>query len=301
MLSQQLQIFLKVADCGSFTKAAKALFVTPASVMKQMNAFELRLGETLFTRSNQGIALTAAGKALYTEGMRLAADAETALLSVKKAADQERKVIRVGSSLLNPSKVLTDIWAPLRDAYPQYGLRIVTYEDTKEQILSVIASLGQKIDVLVGSFASRKMWEQADYLPLGFYRFCIAVPQRHALAAKKCVSLRDLYGCRLMMVKYGDADAINQFYEMLLREHRQIDIEETSYYYDVDTFNVCEQTGMPLLTLEAWAGIHPFLVTLPLTEGYGVSYGLLYAKHPSEDVKQFLNIIKRHVNERSDE
>lgn len=60
MLSQQLQVFLQVVDCGSFSKAAKQLMVTPASVMKHMNTLENRLGVTLLKRSNQGIELTAA-------------------------------------------------------------------------------------------------------------------------------------------------------------------------------------------------------------------------------------------------
>ena len=37
MLSQQMQVFLQVAECGSFTKAARRLLVTPASVMKHIN------------------------------------------------------------------------------------------------------------------------------------------------------------------------------------------------------------------------------------------------------------------------
>ena len=56
MLSQQLQVFLQVADSGSFSKAAQRLFVTPASVMKQINALERRLGLTLLIRNNQAFA-----------------------------------------------------------------------------------------------------------------------------------------------------------------------------------------------------------------------------------------------------
>ena len=53
MLSQQLQVFLQVADCGSFTKAARRLMITPASVMKHINTLEGRLGVTLFKRTRR--------------------------------------------------------------------------------------------------------------------------------------------------------------------------------------------------------------------------------------------------------
>lgn len=163
MLSQQMQIFLQVIDSGSFSKAAKVLFVTPASIMKHMNNLENRLGITLLKRNNQGIELTAAGKSLYIDGKKLAAEAEDAVFKAKTAERNETIVIRVGSSLLNPSKVLTDLWTPLQKEYGQYKFRIVPYEDTKEQILSVTASLGKRIDLLVGAFNSRKMLETASY------------------------------------------------------------------------------------------------------------------------------------------
>ena len=139
MLSQQLQVFLQVVDCGSFSKAAKQILVTPASVMKHMNTLESRLGVTLVKRSNQGIELTAAGKSLYKDGKKLLVSAENAVARAKNAELTEGITIRVGSSLLNPSRVLTDLWAPLREKYPNYKFHIVPYEDTKEQILSVIS------------------------------------------------------------------------------------------------------------------------------------------------------------------
>lgn len=294
MLSQQLQVFLQVVDCGSFSKAAKQLMVTPASVMKHMNTLESRLGVTLLKRSNQGIELTAAGKSLYQYGKKLLLSAEDAVAQAKKAELTEGITIRLGSSLLNPSKVLTDLWLPLREKYPKYKFHIVPYEDTKEQILTVVSSLGERIDLLVGSFNSRAMWETTNYLHLGEYRLCIAVPQGHPLAARKELSLDDLHGERLVMVKSGDTELLDHFHDMMTITHPQIIIEESDYYYDMDTFNTCEQTGSLLLTLDAWADIHPSLVTLPVNWAYKVPYGILYAKRPSEDVKRFMKIIKEH-------
>lgn len=150
--------------------------------MKHMNTLEGRLGVTLFNRSNRGVELTAAGRSLYQAGKKLLSDAEDALLRAKTAERTETVPIRVGSSLLNPSKALTDWWAPLAERYPRYKFRIVPYEDTKEQILSAIASLGERMDVLVGVFNSKRMREYANYLPLGDYHLCVAVPKGHRLA-----------------------------------------------------------------------------------------------------------------------
>ena len=264
MLSQQLQVFLQVADCGSFTKAARRLMITPASVMKHINTLEGRLGVTLFKRDKKGVVLTAAGRSLVQDGKKMAALAKNAEARAKRAEQEEGIVIRVGSSLLNPSKALTDLWGPLRAAYPQYKFHIVPYTDTKEERLAIIAALGEKFDLLVGAFDSKRILTQANYLILGDYHLCVAVPKGHRLAAKKVLSIQDLHGERLIKVKRGETERLDHFQDILQLTHPQIIVEEADYYYDLDTFNACEQNGALLLTLDAWAEIHPSLIKLPV-------------------------------------
>ena len=297
MLSQQLQVFLQVADCGSFTKAARRLMITPASVMKHINTLEGRLGVTLFKRDKKGVVLTAAGRSLVQDGKKMAALAKNAEARAKRAEQEEGIVIRVGSSLLNPSKALTDLWGPLRAAYPQYKFHIVPYTDTKEERLAIIAALGEKFDLLVGAFDSKRILTQANYLILGDYHLCVAVPKGHRLAAKKVLSIQDLHGERLIKVKRGETDRLDHFQDILQLTHPQIIVEEADYYYDLDTFNACEQNGALLLTLDAWAEIHPSLITLPVQWDYTVPYGILYAKEPSQEVLQFLQILKSALPE----
>jgi len=292
MLSHQLKVFFQVADSGSFSKAAEKLLVTPAAVMKHMNSLEGRLGMALLKRTNQGIMLTAAGKVIYEEGKRLADDIHIILSKALLAEQNEGKIIWIGSSFLNPGKALTDLWLPLRKDYPKFRFQIVPYDDDKEQILSVIASLGNRIDILVGSFNSMQMQEMANYMELGEYNLCVAVPQSHRLAGKDCLSVRDLYGEHLLTVKSGDTQILTAFHDMLRFTHPQIVLEETDYYYDMDTFNTCERTGSLLLTLDAWREVHPSLVTVPVDWNFKIPYGVLYAKEPSEDVAEFLKIIE---------
>lgn len=295
MLSQQFQIFMQVVEQGSFSKAAKLLFVTPAAIMKHMNTLENRLGVTLLNRTNHGIELTAAGRSLYQNGKKLLSDANSILNKAKTAEQTESITIRVGSSLLNPSKVLTDLWSTFEQEFPKYKFRIVPYEDTKEQIISVIASLGERIDLLIGSFNSARMYEHASYLPLGEYKLCVAVPKEHRLAEKPILALQDLHGEHLITVKNGDTELIDHFQDMLKMTHPQILMKETDYYYDMDTFNTCEETGSLLLTLDAWADIHPALITLPVEWDCKVTYGVLYSKSPSKEVEKFIEILKSKI------
>ena len=199
----------------------------------------------------------------------------------------------MGSSLLNPSRVLTDLWEPFRSAYPQYRFRIVPYTDTKEERFAVIGALGERFDLLVGAFDSKETLSRANYLVLGYHKLCVAVPRAHPLAAKEKLEIQDLYGERLVKVKRGETERLDRFQEELQRAHPQILIEETDYYYDVDTFNACEQSGALLLTLDAWADVHPSLVTLPVAWEYQIPCGILYARQPSPETAQFLSIVQK--------
>ena len=67
MYNPQLETFLKVADAGSFNKAAEESFITPTAVIKQINLLEDSLGVKLFIRSHRGLTLTKAGQSLYND------------------------------------------------------------------------------------------------------------------------------------------------------------------------------------------------------------------------------------------
>lgn len=62
---QQIHAFLVIAKCHSLSKAAGELFISQPALSKTLKRFEEGIGLPLFVRSNQGVALTEAGKALY--------------------------------------------------------------------------------------------------------------------------------------------------------------------------------------------------------------------------------------------
>lgn len=157
-----------------------------------------------------------------------------------------------------------------------------------------MASLGERIDLLIGAFNSNTMYGHANYLILGSYNLCVAVPKKHPLARKKALTFTDLYGGSLLTVTGGDSEIITSFNETVQKQHPQINLIGTGYYYDMETFNSCEQSGIPMLTLDAWANVHPSLVTLPLDCGVKVSYGIMYAKKPAPEISGFLQIIKEN-------
>ena len=63
----QLETFIRVADAGSFNKAAEQSYITPTAVIKQINLLEADLDVKLFERTHRGLTLTKAGMSLYND------------------------------------------------------------------------------------------------------------------------------------------------------------------------------------------------------------------------------------------
>ena len=51
MHNAMLEVFVEVADRGSFTKAAETLYISSTAIMKQMNILEEHLGLQLLIRT----------------------------------------------------------------------------------------------------------------------------------------------------------------------------------------------------------------------------------------------------------
>jgi len=67
----QLQTFCAIADCGSFTEAARRVHKTQSAVSMQIKRLEERLGQALFVREGRSITLTREGEELYTLARRM--------------------------------------------------------------------------------------------------------------------------------------------------------------------------------------------------------------------------------------
>ena len=292
MFNSQLAVFVCVADCGSFTRAAESLFISPTAVMKQINSLESHLDLKLVERTSHGVRLTSAGEVIYKDAKFLFGYSKRSIENARQAMAASDTTFCIGTSLLNPAKPFMDLWYRVSREFPNYKLHLVPFEDNHEDILSEISQLGKKFDFLVGVCDSKLWLNQCNMLPLGRYQKMCAVSREHPLAKKERLEISDLYGQTLMMVKQGDSSVNDFLRNDLCRNHPLIRIEDTPQFYDISVFNRCAETANVLLTLECWQDVHPALVTLPVNWEYSIPYGLLYALNPPKDVQRFVNIIK---------
>ncbi|MET3900500.1 DNA-binding transcriptional LysR family regulator [Devosia sp. UYZn731] len=67
----QLQSFCAIADCGSFTEAARRVNKTQSAVSMQIKRLEERLGHPLLTRDGRSVSLTQHGEVLYARARKM--------------------------------------------------------------------------------------------------------------------------------------------------------------------------------------------------------------------------------------
>ena len=110
----QLDTFIRVADAGSFNKAAEESYITPTAVIKQINLLEDSLGIKLFERTHRGLTLTEAGKSLYQDTKYIIQYCRDSVTRAKNAMRNNVSVIRIGSSPMTPAQLLMQLWPEIQ-------------------------------------------------------------------------------------------------------------------------------------------------------------------------------------------
>ena len=293
MYNPQLETFLCVAESGSFNKAADKLFISPPAVIKQINLLEEELELGLFIRTHRGLLLTEAGKSLYQDAKYIIQYCKDSVTRAKNADKETDNVIRIGTSPMTPAQVLVDLWPRLQEYCPNVKFQLVPFENTPENAREILANLGQNIDVVAGIFDETMLsLRRCAGLELSREPICCAVSVHHRLAEKDRLTIQDLYGENLMLMRRNWSHYVDLLRDDLWKNHPQIHIVDFDFY-DVAVFNRCENNNHVLMAIENWRYVHPLLKILPVDWGYAIPFGLLHSPAPSLIVEKFLQAVQK--------
>lgn len=300
MYNPQLETFLCVAEAGSFNRAAEKLYISPPAVIKQINLLEESLDLQLFVRTHRGLILTEAGKSLYQDTKYIIQYCKDSVTRAKNAMQKSENVIRIGTSPMTPAQVLVDLWPKLQDYCPDTKFRLVPFDNTPENAREILANLGQNIDVVAGIFDETMLeLRQCAGLELSKEPICCAVSVHHRLAQKESLTISDLYGENLMLMRRNWSHHVDLLRDDIWKNHPQIHIVDFDFY-DVAAFNQCENNNCVLMAVENWRYVHPLLKILRVDWDYTIPFGLLHAPKPSAVVKQFLKAVQRAMQEQNE-
>ena len=293
MYNPQLEAFLRVADAGSFSKAAESLYITPTAVMKQINLLEASLDVKLFERTHRGLTLTKAGESLYQDAKYIVQYCKASVTRAKNAMEDEVPSVRIGTSPMTPAQLLIQLWPSIQLHCPDIKFEIVPFENTPENAREILAHLGTNIDVVAGVFDDTMLsLRNCAGLELSREPFCCAVSVHHPLAAKDKLRMQDLYHQNLLLMHRGWSHYVDQLRDEILQNHSAIHVIDFDFY-DTSIFNRCENSKDVLLAVPGWANVHPLLKVVPVAWDYSIPYGLLHSPTPSETVKRLLATAKK--------
>jgi DNA-binding transcriptional LysR family regulator len=122
--SRQLHAFSALARRGSFTLAAKDLFLTQSAVSHAIKALEDDLGTRLVDRVGRRVLLTQAGEQFLRHTEKILREMEAARAGIDTLSKWGHGRLRVGASTTACQHILPTVLREFRQSYPKCVIRI---------------------------------------------------------------------------------------------------------------------------------------------------------------------------------
>lgn len=159
---RQLEAFVEVAEAGSFSKAAKSLFLTQPTISAHISALEKELNTRLFVRNTKEVSLSENGKLLYQYARQIV-DLESKIQEVfLDEMPGKAKCINIAASTVPAQYLLPEIMGRFSEKHPGEQFRIM--ETDSAGVVNKVVS--READVgFTGTVLEKK---HCTYIP--FYR-----------------------------------------------------------------------------------------------------------------------------------
>lgn len=126
MNTRHAQLVLAVVREGSFTAAAKSLFITQPTLSHQIRQIEEQLGSPIFVRSKTAIELTPAGH-VYVQAARRILQIETQMNEALGAlSGTSEGILRLGLPAQRADELLPQVLADFYALYPNVRIEALT-------------------------------------------------------------------------------------------------------------------------------------------------------------------------------
>ena len=255
-IRDRYEIFLKVCETGSFSKAAEALHYTQSGISQMMAGLEEELGVQLFARIKQGVILTDNGRKLVPYIQEMVNQKDKLRQAAFNINHKIEGKLRIGSFSSVTALWMPDIIHFFRENYPKVEVEIFdgNYDQIRDWIIHGQVDCG---------FLSAIVADELKFYPLWKDRLCAVVPPEHPLTAYGHVTLEKLLEYPLIIETPGcDNDILHLLNECTVRP-------KITYSFRDDTLimafvrNGLGVTISQELVLKAFAGDMPAIALEP--------------------------------------
>ncbi|MDH0127160.1 LysR family transcriptional regulator [Brucella intermedia GD04153] len=119
-----LMVFVRVVDCGSFSAAARSMDLAPTTVSKQIARLEKQFGTSLFERNTRRLKITDEGQAIAERARGAIALLEEASEIARAGSADLSGTIRVTAPVPFGSRYVATATAAFRKQHPKVGFEL---------------------------------------------------------------------------------------------------------------------------------------------------------------------------------
>ena len=194
MLLRHIHYFMAVAEHRSFTRAARALYVSQPALSQQVKQLEATLGAVLFDRTGRTVRLTDAGEVYARYAQQALQQLAAGERAIHDVDDLSRGALRVAINPTFTHYLLGPLVADFYQRYPAIALTI--REMPQEQMEQDL--LADRLDLALG-FAG-DLPPDIEALPLLVETLALVVSRHHPLAKQRSVGLNTLSDYPLVLL-----------------------------------------------------------------------------------------------------
>lgn len=164
---KQLEAFVQVSESGSFSKAAKELFLTQPTISAHISSLEKELNVRLFIRNTKEVSLSDDGNDLYRYAKQITNLEKAIEERFYMDSDDGKHFITIAASTIPAQYLLPKVLMCYRERYPKEQIKIME-TDSSEVVTQVVDHM---VDVgFTGTVLEKK---HCKYIP--FYKDELAV------------------------------------------------------------------------------------------------------------------------------
>jgi DNA-binding transcriptional LysR family regulator len=186
MRLRQLEYFVAIAEHGSITSAASALFVAQPSLSTQLTALEKEIGGPLLDRLPRGVRLTPAGREFLIEARATLAAADRARRRTRSVLDATSGEFDLATVLSIAAGVLPPAISRWQVKAPAAQVRLHEYRHAIELETATAAGLH---DLAVGPEPNQAF---SDMVRIGREEFVVVLPRGDGALADSTVDVATL-------------------------------------------------------------------------------------------------------------
>ena len=288
---RQLNYFVQVADCGSYSLASQKLFISQPALSKAIKNIEDEMGFTFFYTCQRKQKLTDAGQAFYEKAVKLL-ESYDELIKVTYLEEQiDKGHLNIGLSMAAGPALFTHIFPKFRKMYPQ-----ITFSVTeKETSILKDAILRKEIDLAYIDLNHIKEPEDTDNFDV-YDLICsemvVVVSSDNPMASKEQMRYEELDGKPVILFDGGKESSSQVENDMRnLGVKPEVVLSSTQWNFIMDM--VASDMGVVLCPYYIYTKFaNPKITCIRLNEEMGVRHIGMIVKKGDYRTRACMNFLK---------